>query len=772
MSMTPQQYYSTIERPLTMQLPYENATNLSLAFLVNTGSTVDLDWGDGVVVTVNADGNYNTKNFGTPTTGIVTIYRSDRLSSYLTLQVYAFWKHSVSVFKKATGLGRFYAYGNITGDISLVPKSVYNLIIGGTGVFTGTADDIQPLMQSFQCISTGNTFTATSSQLQTLSILVQYRVLGNSIFTGDINTLPTGLVILSLKNTGTPLHEISYTNGRIWASNMRVVELLPKPGFGLTTVEVDNLLIDLSQTTWTNEKFINIAGNNAQRSVASDEAKAALQAMGVSVTVNEPSAFYVRPTGTTYGTGDGTSYANAWSGFGNVNWASVENNRLAVCGNHSELLTVGADNCNIRFNDINESGAISGGDTLSTTIDIDSKIGVVLDSPIATDATTQCLFIRGNAVATTNNGVFSGSGNQAIQHYDTCTAIHNNLVCDDNVDDGISGHNSATITVNTGTFSNNIQSGVNTIEDCNTIINNGTFINNLYDVWSANASSAESNVITVNNSTLPNIAKATNLSKVVLNGCNTSNVTLESTSYAELNTSVIDTLIVGANTVIINNCRLNDINSISSGGFVEITDSYVKPVGVFDNNGTLRLLRTLFDSSDCTDHTIDNNSGAVFKAQYCMFRNPIAGKYALSIRTGSTVEALEGITLSGTSNLGRGIYSQIAITAKNTIITGLDVGVTVAVSGQDITLEKGCLFDNTTTANGSGALIQNDMQNTDPLFTDEVNEDYSLQVGSDCIGNGETLTETEGFDTVDWGDSSTIPTITTQTLSVFNIGAI
>ena len=47
--------------------------------------------------------------------------------------------------------------------------------------------------------------------------------------------------------------------------------------------------------------------------------------------------WYVRPSGTTYGNADGTTYADAWSGFGNIVWdgAGIQgNDTLYVCGTY------------------------------------------------------------------------------------------------------------------------------------------------------------------------------------------------------------------------------------------------------------------------------------------------------------------------------------------------------------------------------------------------------------------------------------------------------
>ncbi|MDD3925951.1 MAG: hypothetical protein PHT33_04770, partial [bacterium] len=57
------------------------------------------------------------------------------------------------------------------------------------------------------------------------------------------------------------------------------------------------------------------------------------------------STWYVRPAGGSYGLENGTSYDNAWDGFGRIVWGSsgvTAGDTLYVCGNHYQTMTVGA----------------------------------------------------------------------------------------------------------------------------------------------------------------------------------------------------------------------------------------------------------------------------------------------------------------------------------------------------------------------------------------------------------------------------------------------
>lgn len=61
---------------------------------------------------------------------------------------------------------------------------------------------------------------------------------------------------------------------------------LPSPGYGLTSSDVDQLLISLSTATWSTNKNLYLNGNNGPRTSASDDAVLGLSAKGVHVRVN------------------------------------------------------------------------------------------------------------------------------------------------------------------------------------------------------------------------------------------------------------------------------------------------------------------------------------------------------------------------------------------------------------------------------------------------------------------------------------------------------
>jgi len=93
---------------------------------------------------------------------------------------------------------------------------------------------------------------------------------------------PSGLTYLNITGSNT----ISdYTSGHVWASSITYLECLPAAGYGLSSTEVDNLLIDLDDSGMSSGT-IDISGNNAARTSASDSAVTSLEAEGVTVTTN------------------------------------------------------------------------------------------------------------------------------------------------------------------------------------------------------------------------------------------------------------------------------------------------------------------------------------------------------------------------------------------------------------------------------------------------------------------------------------------------------
>jgi hypothetical protein len=435
--------------------------------------------------------------------------------------------------------------------------------------------------------------------------------------------------------------------------------------------------------------------------------------------------YFVRPTGTSYGTGDGLSYANAWSGFPAVNQAAVVaafNAELAICGEHRQTLTVSVNNLKIKGNHASETGWINGQSTRSTGIDVNAKTGIEIVGLAVTHHTTQNLMLQGNNWSiTTRFCNFSNCGNQGIQNLGTGgLATHEDPTINDCLDEAISMHEASTINIHRGQFRNNGTSGAASGSGfCNII--GGTL--NLYDIYDTSGNGLGGKIdLDIGNSIASPIAV-----------CN------------------------------VYNCRLNGL-ALTAWGEINLYDSYLfmsPNVGasgnLADNKvGTLRFRRCTVDGSGLSGTAaglFDFQSGSRVLASHTIFRGMPSGKYALMIRTGTTVESINNCAFYGGNGTPTGIalFTQFAFTVTNCIFRGLgsvDVGAFATY--------RYCSFTNNT----SGPLgTQVSSVNSNPLWVDAPNNDFSLSPGSPMIGAGEVVAEATGIVSANWGSVSAAPVI-------------
>jgi hypothetical protein len=200
-----------------------------------------------------------------------------------------------------------------TGDISSLPVNLTVYINIGNNTTFGNISTL-PINLTYY-VNQGN--SATNGNISTLPVnLTIFANGGSNTTTGNISTLPVNLTYYNNQGSNTTSGSLSnlpvniafylntglntvndYTAGRTWHNPMRTIMSLPTSASGgLSSTEVDNLLIDLANVaTWTvvnpasESKLINISGNNAARTVGSptvDAAVATLISKGVTVTTN------------------------------------------------------------------------------------------------------------------------------------------------------------------------------------------------------------------------------------------------------------------------------------------------------------------------------------------------------------------------------------------------------------------------------------------------------------------------------------------------------
>jgi hypothetical protein len=174
---------------------------------------------------------------------------------------------------------------NITGNLSDLPSAMERFMINGTGVsVTGDLSSLPSTIQRFS-VTGVNTIIGNLSSIP--ASCTYFWVLGYNTISGSLNSLPAGMRIFNLGGNTTVS---GYTAGKTWSSAMNTFTFIPSTGSGLSTTEVDNLLIDFAASDWntygSGAGMIDCTGINAARSSASDAAVVALIAKNVGVTTN------------------------------------------------------------------------------------------------------------------------------------------------------------------------------------------------------------------------------------------------------------------------------------------------------------------------------------------------------------------------------------------------------------------------------------------------------------------------------------------------------
>lgn len=480
--------------------------------------------------------------------------------------------------------------------------------------------------------------------------------------------------------------------------------------------------------------------------------------------------YYVRPSGANYGNGDGTSYQNAWSGFGNIIWSLLYGKSLVICGTHFEQLIVQNSNVKIYGNDINEVGIIDGNDTIVSNITINNYVNVYFEAVQSYRATQDGIFIRGNATVTTKDCTFSETGNQGIQHYENAIGYHYNPLCENNVDDGISAHDNAIFYVYGGNVNNNNE-GINIISNTRGYVYGTSFSGNIaQDIRVISANNTEQCILEISDSTVNIIDVSTN-GKLIANNCVITNFKLGEgivRSYAELTNCDIETF---TNTNLIditfNSCNINNLIKPASNttNIIRLYDSYCRIQGLFNYTGIMVARRTLFSALGNTNGTLDMQGNSTTDIAYCIFKNTASGKFALTFRSSAIITRLDNCTIDN-NGVGNGVFSLVAKTFNNLIIhrcvTGIQASSVVLVANN-------CCFNSNSTNTVSTVTINNPQYGA-PTFINTAISDYRLDTGSSCINTGITAVEPLGILTADW--ISNIPVVvSTSQVGAWDIGA-
>jgi hypothetical protein len=182
-----------------------------------------------------------------------------------------------------SGLTIFSCTGSNTtsGDIANLPSGLTTFSCFGSNTISGDIANLPSGLTTFSC---GGSNTTSGDIANLLSGLTYFYCTGSNTISGDIANLPSGLTYFYCGGSNT----ISdYTTPHTWTTKPAIFRIIPVGAGGLSTAEVDNLLIDFdADLVWAVGNVINLTGTNAARSAASDAAVANMVGEGCTVTTN------------------------------------------------------------------------------------------------------------------------------------------------------------------------------------------------------------------------------------------------------------------------------------------------------------------------------------------------------------------------------------------------------------------------------------------------------------------------------------------------------
>ncbi len=245
------------------------------------GETITVDWGDGTTNTYTGEEQSYSKDYGSAGNRTAHIVgASGALTKYEMAQSGA--NVSFALSDLPAGLTDFVCRGSntISGSLSDLPAGLTDFYCSGANTVGGSLSDLPSGMAFFFCAG-ANTVGGSLSDLPSGMAIFYCR--GSNTISGSLSDLPAGMTVFYCSGFNT----ISDYTAKSWANELvRIYHVPVSPG-GLSTAEIDALLIDLAAVdTWSSSQEVYLGGTNAARSAASDAAVATLQGKGVTVTTN------------------------------------------------------------------------------------------------------------------------------------------------------------------------------------------------------------------------------------------------------------------------------------------------------------------------------------------------------------------------------------------------------------------------------------------------------------------------------------------------------
>ena len=169
---------------------------------------------------------------------------------------------------------------NISFDLAHLPVSLKKFRVTGDNTVFGSLARLSRGLVEFVCWG-DNIISGDLAHLP--EGLETFTCWGDNIISGDLAKIPDGVAYFKCGGNNV----VANYSGKTWTTKPSTFVLKPVSPGGLSTAEVDQLLIDFDDDlTWASGNVINLTGANAARSSASDAAVASIEAEGATVITN------------------------------------------------------------------------------------------------------------------------------------------------------------------------------------------------------------------------------------------------------------------------------------------------------------------------------------------------------------------------------------------------------------------------------------------------------------------------------------------------------
>ena len=270
-----------VRRHHYFEFDVNNTQTISGLFSTISGQEISVDWGDGSARdTYSGTDQAWSHDYGSAVDATVRIFGSVVLTKFRMNASGADISFDIANLpSRLTYLG-VTGTNTVTGDIVNLPSGLTILAMYGSNTLSG---DIVNLPNGLTWLEVGGSNTLSGNITNSPSELTYFLVSGSNIITGDVANMPSGITCFRIYGSNI----IADYTSKTWTTKPATFTLVPVSPGGLSTAEVDQLLIDLDDDlTWASGDVITLTGTNEARSAASDAAVNNMTSEGATITTN------------------------------------------------------------------------------------------------------------------------------------------------------------------------------------------------------------------------------------------------------------------------------------------------------------------------------------------------------------------------------------------------------------------------------------------------------------------------------------------------------